>query len=197
MVLRVEVADPLPLFRRGVEAVVGELNHRVVVPEDLATWSQDRRVVLFTVLTRDDWSRLSRLCGEAEALDVIAVLAPYDMAGAVRAVTAGAIGVLPRDASVEETRAALTALVDGRVTLPLDVLRGLRGTATPEPGAALTAREIGWLRDLAQGATVARIASDAGYSERMMFRLLRDVYTRLGAESRAEALMAARDRGLV
>jgi DNA-binding NarL/FixJ family response regulator len=31
----------------------------------------------------------------------------------------------------------------------------------------------------------------------MMFRLLRDLYTRLGASNRTEALMRARDRGWI
>jgi DNA-binding NarL/FixJ family response regulator len=57
-----------------------------------------------------------------------------------------------------------------------------------------SSREIGWLRDLANGVSVGRIAEGAGYSERMMFRLLRDLYARLGARNRTEALMLARER---
>jgi hypothetical protein len=42
---------------------------------------------------------------------------------------------------------------------------------------------------------VARLAATVGYSERMMFRLLADLYARLGADNRTRALMRARDEG--
>jgi DNA-binding CsgD family transcriptional regulator len=43
--------------------------------------------------------------------------------------------------------------------------------------------------------TVRQLADRAGYSERMMFRLLRDLYDRLRVKGRTEALMLARERG--
>jgi len=39
------------------------------------------------------------------------------------------------------------------------------------------------------------IAERAGYSERMMFRLLRDLYQRWGVANRTEAIIHARDNG--
>jgi DNA-binding CsgD family transcriptional regulator len=56
-------------------------------------------------------------------------------------------------------------------------------------------REMEWLRQLASGTTVAKLADGAGYSERAMFRLLRDLYQRMGAQNRTEALLKARQRG--
>jgi len=41
--------------------------------------------------------------------------------------------------------------------------------------------EAEWLDALARGATVVSLADDYGYSERVMFRRLRDLYERLGA----------------
>jgi DNA-binding NarL/FixJ family response regulator len=43
---------------------------------------------------------------------------------------------------------------------------------------------------------VAHIADEAGYSERAMFRRLREVYERLGVTSRAEAILVAERLGL-
>jgi DNA-binding NarL/FixJ family response regulator len=68
------------------------------------------------------------------------------------------------------------------------------GAHTPRPD--VTEQEVGWLGDLAAGETVARIADEAGYSERAMFRRLREVYERLGVTSRAEAIVVAERLGL-
>ena len=51
------------------------------------------------------------------------------------------------------------------------------------------------LRELARGTTVGRLAADVGYSERMMFRLLRELYARLGAGNRTDALVKAQAKG--
>ena len=50
-------------------------------------------------------------------------------------------------------------------------------------------------RELAGGVTVAQLAAQVGYSERMMFRLLRELYDRLHVRGRTDALMLARERG--
>jgi DNA-binding NarL/FixJ family response regulator len=59
----------------------------------------------------------------------------------------------------------------------------------------ITADEIGWLRRLADGVTVADLAKQVGYSERMMFRLLASVYARLGVDNHTKATIRARDEG--
>jgi DNA-binding CsgD family transcriptional regulator len=43
----------------------------------------------------------------------------------------------------------------------------------------LTDDEIAWLRHLSEGNTVTDLADRVGYSERMMYRLLADIYKRL------------------
>lgn len=54
-----------------------------------------------------------------------------------------------------------------------------------------------WLAALASGSTVARLANETGYSERVMFRRLADLYGRLGVSGRAEAIVAAERLGLL
>jgi DNA-binding CsgD family transcriptional regulator len=46
-----------------------------------------------------------------------------------------------------------------------------------------------WLRELADGTTVSQLATKAGYAERMIFRLLRDLNSRFGAGTRVQALI--------
>ena len=61
----------------------------------------------------------------------------------------------------------------------------------------LSARDVAWLRALADGVTVASLARASGYSQREMYRLLSALYARLGVDSRTEALLRADRAGLL
>jgi DNA-binding NarL/FixJ family response regulator len=199
MFVRLAISDPLPVFRQGVMAILGEAGFESEAPDDLLEWARrdERRIVVLTLHTAADWVLLADL-GQVPKLVVLAVLDEGSVAGYVRAISAGAAGAVPRDASPAAIRAAFEAAVNGNALLPIEVMRAL---AAEPHGSQLvgepSAREIGWLRDLAQGFSVARLAERAGYSERMMFRLLRELYTKLGTTNRTEALIRARDRGWV
>jgi DNA-binding CsgD family transcriptional regulator len=56
---------------------------------------------------------------------------------------------------------------------------------------------VAWIVELSRGSTVVALAERYGYSERVMFRRLGEVYARLGAMNRAEALVAAERFGLL
>jgi DNA-binding NarL/FixJ family response regulator len=106
--------------------------------------------------------------------------------------------VVPRSAPAGLVRNAFDAAVHGRSVLPIEVVRALSAhPAAAPPAGRLSARELDWLRELAHGTTIARLAEQAGYSERMMFRLLRSAYGKLNAATRTEALMKARTQGLL
>jgi DNA-binding NarL/FixJ family response regulator len=86
----------------------------------------------------------------------------------------------------------------GGYVLPAVVVRELlRRAARWDEDVRLTERELAWLRDLAQGLTVAQVAPRSGYSERMIFRFFRDLYEGLGVANRTEALLLARERGWI
>jgi DNA-binding NarL/FixJ family response regulator len=88
------------------------------------------------------------------------------------------------------------AAQDGHSRIPIGVLRSLvAGSSGDQTRRPISDSEVRWLRELASGTTVARLAEKVGYSERMMFRLLAELYTRLGVDSRTKALMRARDEG--
>jgi DNA-binding NarL/FixJ family response regulator len=200
MLVRVAVSDPFPVFRQGIMAILGDIGLQPEAPSDLRVWAQDEecRIVLLTLRNAADWTLLSELCQRAGGgLVVVAVLDDAGVADYVRAITAGAAGPLPRDATASAVRAAFEAAMDGKTLLPIDVLHALAQRPQHVEPSEPSVVEIGWLRDLAQGVSVARLADRAGYSERMMFRLLRDVYAKVGAASRTEALIRARDRGWV
>jgi len=168
-------------------------------PDDLLAWIADEqcRVVLLTLLSAADWALLAELHATREDLLVVAAIPDAGTSTYVRALTAGAVGVVPRDAHPTVVRESVRATIQGNVILPIDVLRAL---AAPDKVAenldiSPSPQEIDWLQQLADGLTVNQLASRVGYSERMMFRLLRDLYNRLRVKGRTDALMLARDKG--
>jgi DNA-binding NarL/FixJ family response regulator len=203
MVLRVAVTDPFPLFRHGVRMALAEAGLDAESPTDLLTWARidEPRLLLFTVRTAQDWDLLPELCQARAGTTVIAVLEDASVSASVRALHAGAAGILPRDATLPAMREVVGAAVRGDSLVPTPVLRALtewQPSAEPATGAGRpSAAERDWLRHLARGDNVAAVATRAGYSERMMFRLLRDLYTKIGAANRTEAMIKARDEGWI
>jgi DNA-binding NarL/FixJ family response regulator len=201
MLTRVAVIDPLPVFRRGVEAILAHPGTAIEHPADALAWVREpqSRIALLTVRTPADWALLADLGAAGTGAVVIAVLDDPTTAAYLRAFHAGAASAVPRDAEPDALRAVFDAVANGRSLVPTDVLRALATEAQdgPRPDASRTPtrQEMEWLRHLSRGVSVSRLASQVGYSERMMFRLLRDLYTRLGVGNRTEALIRARDEG--
>ena len=92
---------------------------------------------------------------------------------------------------------ALWAVLEGRSVVPIEVIRALTASrsAAEDEQVSLTPEQMTWLRQLASGATIRQLAEQANYSERAMFRHLRELYTVLGVHNRTGAMMYARERG--
>jgi DNA-binding NarL/FixJ family response regulator len=201
MSIRVAVFDPLPIYRRGVMAALGETGLLVEAPGDPLAWIRrdPRPVVFLTLEAAADWQLLAELARERSNPIVLAVLTDANVQSYLRALAAGAVAAIPRDATAEQLQQVFELAVSGRSLLPVDVVRALTGSAAPkgQPVEGLSGRDVDWLRDLARGTTVTRLAEKAGYSERAMFRLLQDLYRRMGVRNRTEALIQANERGLL
>jgi DNA-binding NarL/FixJ family response regulator len=198
MTVRVAVVDRVPMYARGLAATIEDHGGVAEVPADLLAWARRPGAVLvFLALADDaDWQTLAALVGVRPDAVVVAVVAALDADVVVRAVTAGARGFLSRDDGAATVGAVLRAALHGQSLISAEVLGALVSRSVSEPARRLLSDdEIGWLRRLADGITVAHLAAQAGYSERMMFRLLAGVYARLGVDSRTKALIRARDEG--
>jgi DNA-binding NarL/FixJ family response regulator len=198
MPIRIAVSDPLPMFGNGIAAVMRSVGHAVESPDDLLTWAEQAgpHLILLTLLGPADWTLLAALHDARPHAALVAVIENGDVAGSVRALTAGAVSVMAREADPETVRSVLSAVAVGRSLLSVDVVRALTSSQPPPPVERVPPEaEIAWIRHLAQGLTVARLAQHAGYSERMMFRLLRALYERWGVANRTEAIVHARGKG--
>ena len=200
MSVRIAVLDPLPGFRRGISEMLGVGGFEPEAPDDLLAWlhEEDRRVVLLTLQSAEDWNLLGRLRQHTPRLVIVAVLTEAATPNYVRAIMSGASAVMPRDAQPEFVQRVFAEAIEGKCLLPIEVVQALASSSgapveddLPRPSP----QEVQWLRQLSQGVTVSTLASAAGYSERAMFRLLRDLYRRIGAGNRTEALILASQRG--
>jgi DNA-binding NarL/FixJ family response regulator len=163
------------------------------------TWIRQEQcqVILMTLQSAGDWELLAQLHRARPDVIVVAVLEDTDVSAYVRALASGAVSAVPRDTPPEGIRQVFEAAIGGTTLLPTEVVRVLLSSGEPVPAAPerLSPRETEWLRQLANGLTVAQLADQAGYSERAMYRLLRGLYTKLDVKTRTEALMLARERG--
>jgi DNA-binding NarL/FixJ family response regulator len=199
MSVEVAVSDPLPVFRRGIMATLDNAGYGPESSGDLLAWTQgrQRRVVFLTLQSSEDWSLLDELHSTRADLLVIAVLVDADTATFARAILSGAATAIPRDASPKVIKRVFDAALNGEALLPLEVVRALAssGVSPARETGSPSAQEIDWLRQLAHSRTVAQLAEQAGYSERAMFRLLRNLYSRMGVDSRTAALIRAQELG--
>jgi len=219
-VIRTLVAAASPVVRAGLEALLTRSASVAVVGvtsgESLADdiEAHEPQVVLLALDPRDGLdsgapSIASRMTLSPDALSrtpalVVMTSAP-NAAAAADALRAGARGVLPSDATMDEIIAALEAAAVGLVTLPADLagelVAGVRATMPPRPAAPttqpLTPREAEVLGMLAEGLANKNIAARLGISEHTVKTHVASILMKLDAFSRAEAVAIGARHGLI
>lgn len=198
MHVQIAIWDPVPAFRQGVMAILRDAGSASQTPDELLAWARNDlpKVVVLTLASARDWTVLAELRRVDHTIAVIAMVDDDGVDAYVRALSAGAVAVLPRTTAPDQIREAFDAVIRGSAVVPIDVLRALiTGRSTEAEPDTPSEPERDWLRMLAQGMTVGQVADHAGYSERMMFRLLRTLYTKMGASNRTQALFRAREGG--
>ena len=199
--VRLAILDPLPLFQAGVARALEPDGYLVEQPADVKAWSNghDAAIVLVSLVSPAQWTLLTDLGRQRPAVASIALLNDLTVDSGIRAVRAGAVAVLPRAVTANRLRHACQAVLRGESVMPTDVVRQIlhRSDRWNADQVQPDERELVWLRHLADGLTVGQTADHAGYSERMMFRLLREFYTKQGVANRTEAMLLARERGWV
>jgi DNA-binding NarL/FixJ family response regulator len=135
----------------------------------------------------------------AEGHPALIVLGDDEVAGRLADRAGDAWGVLPRDATGAELRAAVAAVAEGLVVVPPTAARGLARSEGdddegPEP---LTAREREVLELASHGLSNRDVASSLGISEHTVKFHLASIYGKLGAGSRTDAVRRGLRRGLI
>ncbi len=194
------VADPVPAYRRGLMAVLSEAGFAPVEPDDLEAWldQHGRRGVAITV-GHDDGPRVAKLRALGPGQVIVALLSDASVDSYIDALSAGATAAAAWDDPTEVIVKVVANAFEHYCLLPLVVAQGLTLPRFPtaEPELLVTAHECTWLQHLAAGGTVAELSSEVGYSEREMFRILHDLYVRMGVQTRTEALVKAAQLGML
>lgn len=139
---------------------------------------------------------VTALCPSPLDLEIVVLIPHPSVTSYEEALRAGALPI-DRDADPDRIVETIWARFRRATLAPgAAASNGFRiGAVAPGPGS-ISNQEVDWLRTLAGGTTVAGLAARVGYSEREMFRRLRALYRRMGADGKTEALVRAKDWGL-
>lgn len=141
---------------------------------------------------------LGKLYPDADAM-VISVLA--DDETVLAAIEAGAVGYLLKDADSLELIESIQELRAGRSPISSTIARILvRRMSAPTPtqhGPELTPRETDIIKGIAKGFTYAELAEWLGISRQTVPVHIKNIYRKLAANNRSEAVYEAQKRGLI
>jgi DNA-binding NarL/FixJ family response regulator len=119
------------------------------------------------------------------------------------AMASGAVGYLLKGARQDQIRRAVHAAHDGEAILDTTIARQLKnlfaqrlGKPSRDAFPALTEREIDVLDRMAAGLDNTTIAHDLSLSEKTVRNYVSSVFTKLQVDTRAKAIVVARDAGL-
>ena len=199
MKIHVGVAHPVPAYRQGLVAALVGAGFGAESVDEPSQWAQgaNHGLLLVSVSLPDESTRLARLRAMNEDLRIIAFLRPAGIGAYREAFRFGAAAALGWDETPEEVVKVVRASLDGFCLLPVAIARGLASAEGQDGSSFFSEWERTCLRRLSAGATISEVAKEANYSEREMFRLLHQLYEKLGARGRIEALVKAARLGLL
>jgi two-component system, NarL family, nitrate/nitrite response regulator NarL len=219
MPLKVLVIDDHPLVQQGVSTALGGLADDVEVmsahdgDEGLATAAghPDLDLVLLDLALpgMSGFNLIEKLHAQHPSLPVV-VLSAYEEPENVRhAISAGAMGFIPKSAATRVLIDVLQQVLEGNVVVPTTLQSAAampEGEFAPESEALsggepdvalLTMRQVEVLSRICEGKTNKQIATDLGLSEKTIKAHVTAIFKSLGVVNRTQAVLAARRVGVV
>jgi DNA-binding NarL/FixJ family response regulator len=213
MTLRVLLVDDHPLFRTGLRAALDSAEGIEVVAEaddaeqalPLARELAPEVIVMDLHLPGQSGIETIRvLTRDHPAIGVLVLTMSEDDDTLVAALRAGAKGYLVKGSGREEVlQAVRTVSMGGAIFSPHAAQRltallteGTRATASQAAFPTLTTRERQILDLLARGYDNPRIARDLTLSDKTVRNHVSNLFAKLHAANRAEAIVKARNAGL-
>ena len=127
----------------------------------------------------------------------IAIVSGVTDANLIRTlIDSGARGFIPKLAGSEQLLDALRRILAGEIYVP-DALLVRQAAVAKEAGDALTARQLDILPLLAEGMPNKQIADALGVTEGTVKQHLKELFKRLSARNRTQAVQEARRLGLL
>jgi DNA-binding NarL/FixJ family response regulator len=205
-VIRLLIADDHGVVRAGLEQLAATFEDVEVV----ATAGDGAEAIERCVETRPDvvlmdlempnvdgieaTRRIGELAPEAQ---VVILTSFSDRERIVRALDAGAVGYILKDATPDEIAAAVRAAARGESPLDPKAARALLASRRePEPAAQLSERERQVLAMVAEGLQNKQISRRLGISEKTVKAHLTSVFRAIGVTDRTQAALWAERNGL-
>jgi DNA-binding NarL/FixJ family response regulator len=201
-VIRVMLVDDHPLVRTGLSTLLSAAGDVSVVAEAAdgaeavrLCASNEVDVVLMdlSMPVMDGVAATRQLLADDARLHVVVLSSFSDRARVREAIAAGAVGYVLKDSSPEDVIAAVRAAAAGHAPLDPRVAGALLPTASSDPAAGLSDREIEVLRLASRGLANKQIARSLGIAERTVKVHLGNVFRRIGVSDRTSAALWARD----
>jgi DNA-binding NarL/FixJ family response regulator len=173
---RVVVADPHPIYRHGLSDSLGRRSDLKLVSEagdaesaveEIVRHLPDVAVVELTLLAEDD-RLLERIAEAGPEVRVLLLCGRDDPDDIYRAIEAGAVGCLFKDAEAEEIAEAIATLARGEAVLApraADLIARQIQLRRRRHEAGLTERELAVLKLTAEGLSSERVASELALSQ--------------------------------
>jgi DNA-binding NarL/FixJ family response regulator len=214
LVTTVLIADDQEIIRSGLRMILESQGIRVVgeAANGVEAVDEARRLRPDVVLMDIRMPVVNGIAATATIVrerlpSRVLVLTTYDLDGLVYgALRAGAAGFLLKTTAPDRLAAGIELVAAGEALLAPSLTRRLieehvRGpeptTGTPSELSALTAREVDVLRLVARGLTNDEIAGRLGVSPVTVKTHVNRILAKLGAETRAQAVVQAYECGLV
>lgn len=210
--IRVLIADDHPIVREGLRFVLERRDDIDVIAEA----DNGRDAVTQALHLRPDVALVDLDMPQLDGVGVVTelrrslptcrcvVLTMHDDDGHLfAALAAGASGYLVKGATSDDIERSIRAAVNGQILLGSEIASRITTAATatpPHPGRdmfpRLTDRDLEILERVALGLDNPTIARQLGLAPKTIRNLVSEMFTKLGASDRADAVRIARNAGL-
>jgi DNA-binding NarL/FixJ family response regulator len=211
--IRLVLADDHQLFRRGLRQlleleadiqVVAEATNGVEALQALAVHQPDVLLLDLSMPVLDGLGVLTAARRDHPAVGVLVLTMHGEEAIVLRALAAGAHGLVRKDSDSGEVISAIRAIAAGRAWIEsraavhlLEEYRRLNAIAGRSATGRLSDRDIMLLRLLAGGHSNKEIAAALGIAESTVKNQLGSLFDRIGVHDRTQAALYAFSQGIL
>jgi DNA-binding NarL/FixJ family response regulator len=214
--MKILVVDDHVLFREGLKLILGRLDASIVVLEandleeglGLTARHDDLVLALFDLGLpgMHGIDALTKFRQEREDLPTVVLSAQEDPQTVMDALARGAMGFIPKTASLENLHAALKVVLGNGIYVPSLALGAVRPPVAPKTAASaatrhlselgLTDRQMQVFKLIVQGKSNKMIANQLSIAESTIKQHVKPILKSLNVTSRVGAILEVARRGM-
>jgi two-component system, NarL family, invasion response regulator UvrY len=205
--MKVLIVDDHPIVRAGLRRLIGigpdmSFDEAATAKEALALYKEDRPDLVIMDLNLPGTGGLeaiSQLLREDELARILAFSVHGDTLHAVRALEAGALGYVTKNAPPDQISQAISRVAAGENYIEPEIaqelallnVRSFRQSSLPHPLKDLSLRDLEILRLLGEGRSLAQIADAIGLSYKTVANNCTSMKNKLGLPRTANLIRVA------